>query len=160
MDNFCVFPAANNQLSLLQMVLLSFYKTSEVNELYPRYRYVKARSICYNSTNVLPIYEICLYIQNWFAFFLSESVLQILEGFSAFLSLLSDICLLMKNEYFKLEFISKRWFYCVACMTWPRISQYTIFNRLAINFHRKRTWYNDIRWPKGDLDRQQTSYIT
>ena len=108
MDNFCVFPAANNQLSLLQMVLLSFYKTSEVNELYPRYRYVKARSICYNSTNVLPIYEICLYIQNWFAFFLSESVLQILEGFSAFLSLLSDICLLMKNEYFKLEFISKR----------------------------------------------------
>lgn len=160
MDNFCVFPAANNQLSLLQMVLLSFYKTSEVNELYPRYRYVKARSICYNSTNVLPIYEICLYIQNWFAFFLSVSVLQILEGFSAFLSLLSDICLLMKNKYFKLEFISKRWFYCVACMTWPRISQYTIFNRLAINFHRKRTWYNDIRWPKGDLDRQQTSYIT
>lgn len=72
MDNFCVFPAANNQLSLLQMVLLSFYKTSEVNELYPRYRYVKARSICYNSTNVLPIYEICLYIQNWFAFFLSR----------------------------------------------------------------------------------------
>lgn len=72
MDNFCVFPAANNQLSLLQMVLLSFYKTSEVNELYPRYRYVKARSICYNSTNVLPIYEMCLYIQNWFAFFLSR----------------------------------------------------------------------------------------
>ena len=92
--------------------------------------------------------------------FFPVSVLQILEGFSAFLSLLSDICLLMKNEYFKLEFISKRWFYCVACMTWPRISQHTIFNRLAINFHRKRTWYNDIRWPKGDLDRQQTSYIT
>lgn len=39
--------------------------------------------------------------------FFPVSVLQILEGFSAFLSLLSDICLLMKNEYFKLEFISK-----------------------------------------------------
>ena len=39
--------------------------------------------------------------------FFPVSVLQILEGFLAFLSLLSDIWLLMKNEYFKLEFISK-----------------------------------------------------
>lgn len=156
MDNFCVFPAANNQLSLLQMVLLSFYKTSEVNELYPRYRYVKARSICYNSTNVLPIYEICLYIQNWFAFFLSRICATNPGRF--FGIFISFEWYLPPHE--KWIFQTKRWFYCVACMTWPRISQYTIFNRLAINYHRKRTWYNDIRWPKGDLDRQQTSYIT